>query len=135
MDEKLGAKKLTLADTPAHDSQVSDHFSHWGSPSEVFDTDTVNISYVVLEPGEEGPMHAHGSPVEEFYVILEGKLDIDIMDPETEETKTFELTPGELAYFPSGVYKKPVNRSDERAIELRFGSVGDTDGPNVIEGA
>lgn len=116
-------KTLRLDSVPSHDSQVSDYFSKWGSPSRFFGAETVGISYVEIEPGEEGPMHAHEEPIEEFYVILEGNLDIDVLDPETNEVETFELTTGQMAYFPPGVYKKPVNRSDQRAIELRFGSL------------
>ncbi|MGM0592581.1 MAG: cupin domain-containing protein [Halobacteriota archaeon] len=104
---------------------MSDNFSKWSSPSRSVGAETVAVSHVTLQPGESGPMHAHEPPIEEFYVALEGVIEIDVFDPESEAVETMELAEGQLAYFPPGVYKQPVNRSDEVAVELRFGSVTD----------
>lgn len=91
----------------------SDRFASWWQVSDQFECETVSITVVELDPGEKTPMHAHKDPVEEIYVVLEGKVDIETPDEYIEGA-----TPGTIAYFPPGVEHRPINTYDEPTVEL-----------------
>ena len=103
------------------DVKWSEIFEGWWQISENFDAETVSATVVEIGPGQATPMHSHKDPVEEFYLVLEGKVDIEIKDPETGEVEVVEgATPGTFAYFPPGVEHRPINNYDEPTVELGF---------------
>lgn len=101
----------------------SDHFSKWWQVSDIFGSETVSVTVVEIAPGEKTPMHAHEAPIEEYYVVLEGKVDLETPDELIEGA-----TPGTIAYFPPGVEHRPVNNYDEPSVELGIRALeGDVD--------
>lgn len=105
----------------------SEVFNHWWQVSEEFGAETVSATVVEIGPGQATPMHAHKPPVEEFYLVLEGTVDIEIKDPETGEVEVVEgATPGTFAYFPPGIEHRPINNYDEPTVELGFRALGGT---------
>ena len=97
----------------AEEGEWSDRFANWWQVSDQFDCETVSITVVELGPGEKTPMHSHEEPVEEIYVVLEGKVDIETPDEVVEGAE-----PGTIAYFPPGVEHRPANHYDEPSVEL-----------------
>lgn len=86
--------------------------------SDEFGSDTLSVTLLELDPGESTPIHAHAPPVEEYYIVLEGKVDLDMPNDRIEGA-----TPGMIAYFPPGVEHRPNNRYEEKAIQLGFRSL------------
>jgi mannose-6-phosphate isomerase-like protein (cupin superfamily) len=80
--------------------------------SDQFESETMRMSIIRFDPGERGPLHYHNPPTEEYYVVLEGTLDIS-MDGEIVEADegTVVLTSPETKHFPE-------NNTDEPAVLL-----------------
>lgn len=105
----------------------STFFNGFWQISESFGAETLSVTVVEIGPGQATPMHAHEEPVEEFYVVLEGVVDIEMKDPETGELRVFEEAgPGTFAYFPPGIEHRPINNYDEPSVELGFRAAGAT---------
>lgn len=103
----------------------SDVFAGWWQVSDEFEAETLSVTAVEIGPGQATPMHAHDAPVEEFYLVLEGTVDIEYKDPETGELEVVEgATPGTFAYFPPGVEHRPINNYDEPTVEVGFRALG-----------
>lgn len=102
----------------------SERFSGWWQVSEIFGSETISVTVVEIGPDEETPMHSHRTPVEEYYICLEGKVDLEIKDPKTGEVELIEgATPGTIAYFPPGVEHRPINNYDEPTVEIGWRSL------------
>lgn len=97
----------------AEEGEWSDRFAKWWQVSDQFECETLSITVVEIGPGEKTPMHSHEEPIEEIYVVLEGKVDIETPDEVVEGAG-----PGTIAYFPPGVEHRPANHYDEPSVEL-----------------
>jgi len=80
--------------------------------SDEFGSEKMRMSVIQFDPGERGPLHYHNPPTEEYYIVMEGQLDIS-MDGEILEADegTIILTSPETEHFPE-------NNTDEPAILL-----------------
>ncbi|MGM0591032.1 MAG: cupin domain-containing protein [Halobacteriota archaeon] len=112
---------------------VPDIFTEWKLVSEAFGTETMSVSAITIAPGEAGPMHSHPAPVEEYYYIHEGNVDIEVTDPETGEVELIEADAGSIFYFPPDVEHRPINRYDEPAVEIGFRTLGDGDEASAMD--
>jgi quercetin dioxygenase-like cupin family protein len=84
-----------------------------------FDPKNIHMSVIRFDPGEEGPLSYHHEPVEEFYYVAEGKLDIQLDD------QVYTAKAGSVAHVPAGTAHRPINKYDKPAILLSISS------PNV----
>lgn len=93
----------------------TDYHASWRDVTAHFGSETLSMTVVEKEPGDEGVMHAHDPPVEEVYVVLSGELDLVLPDRVVEGAQ-----PGTIAYFPPGLEHTTANSSDERAASIAF---------------
>lgn len=91
-----------------------DRISNWWVATEAFGSDHLDVTIVNHHPGEHGPMHAHEPPVEEYYFVLEGTIDLITSD------ESIIGEEGTICYFPPGVDHRVENNSDEPALVLAF---------------
>jgi mannose-6-phosphate isomerase-like protein (cupin superfamily) len=82
--------------------------------SEFFGSAHAAISVVRFEPGESGPLQVHHEPVEEYYLVLEGVLEVRLGD----EVVTAEA--GTVLFVPPGTAHRPTNDSNEPATLFSF---------------
>jgi mannose-6-phosphate isomerase-like protein (cupin superfamily) len=79
--------------------------------SDSFGSENMRFSVIRFEPGEGGPLHFHRTQ-EEYYVVLDGKLDVRM----GEEWVVAE--PGTVLYTPPRNQHSPKNNYDEPAVLL-----------------
>jgi quercetin dioxygenase-like cupin family protein len=124
--DDLPEGEFTLEDDDG-DVPWSERLSRWWQISDLFDSETLSVTVIELEPGDSTPMHAHEPPVEEYYVVLKGTVDIDLQEETIEGA-----TPGLIAYFPPGVEERLINRYETTSVQLGFrslcGSIDDMHG-------
>ncbi len=129
MTENLTAQWTHLEELPASEheetgvtrteSPPSDALEWHQSVSELFGTGPLYVAVGALAPGKAAPMHAHDPPIEEYYLILEGTVTLEVNDPETGTCRTVTEAPaGTLAHFPPGLEHRPKNITDSRALVL-----------------
>lgn len=87
--------------------------------SEAFESTNVAISVVEFAPGEAGPLQAHAEPVEEFYHIVRGSLDVRLDD------EVVSADAGTIVYIPPNTKHKPINNSNEQAVLFSFMTPGE----------
>ena len=89
----------------------------------------MRCSVIQFDPGERGPLHYHEDPQEEYYVVLEGTLDITVDD------EVVEADVGTVVYTPPDVQHFPENNTDEPAVLLALSSpkIPPSEGINVVE--
>lgn len=80
--------------------------------SDAFGAENLRTSVIQFDPGEEGPLSYHHEPIEEFYVVLDGKLDVQI------EEELVEADEGTVLFIPPGTSHAPRNPYDEPATLL-----------------
>lgn len=80
--------------------------------AERFGSDNMQMTVIRFDPGDEGPLNYHHDPIEEYYVVLEGKLDVQLDD----ELVTAEA--GTVLYLPPGTAHAPRNPYDDPAVLL-----------------
>lgn len=78
--------------------------------SDFFESEEFRSSIIRFEPGEGGPLHRHDPPAEEIYLVLDGKLDIQMGD------EIVEADPGTVLFTPPGRRHQPQNNYDEPAV-------------------
>lgn len=78
--------------------------------SDELDSENVQMSFIRFDPGERGPVHFHESPIEEYYLVLDGQLDIWI-DGETvrADEGTVVLTPPDTQHYPENNSEQPAD--------------------------
>lgn len=84
--------------------------------SEEFGSSNIRYSIIDFDPGEGGDLHYHTPPIEEYYFVLGGELDITVGD----ETRTAKQ--GSIIYVPPGEQHQPRNNTDETATLLAVSS-------------
>lgn len=82
--------------------------------SEFFGSEQSTISVVEFAPGESGPLQVHTDPVEEYYLVLDGELDVRLGE------MIVSAEPGTVLFIPSGTPHKPINDGDEPATLFSF---------------
>ena len=97
---------------------VSDGFDYGvlRSASAIFGAENLQFNVITFEPGEGGPLHYHHDPIEEYYVVLEGTMEIRIGD------EVVEADEGTVLFAPPGVKQQPRNNSDAPAWILSISS-------------
>ncbi|RQG95438.1 cupin domain-containing protein [Natrarchaeobius chitinivorans] len=99
--------------------------------SDTFGSENVRMSVFRFDPGERGPRHYHNPPGEEYYLILDGKLDIHMED------EIVEAGPGTILYTPSNKEHYPENTYDEPAYLLSVSAPkippGSEEGITIVE--
>lgn len=88
-----------------------DHGELW-SASAAFGGENLHFNVIKFDPGEGGPLHYHVEPIEEYYFVFEGRLDVRIGD------EVVEAEAGSVLFAPPGVLQQPTNTSDEPAWVL-----------------
>lgn len=88
--------------------EAFDHGKRFGL-SDHFGSTQQRCSIIRFDPGEGGPLHYHEEPIEEYYFVLAGKLDIRIGEDRV------SATPGTVLFTPSGTPHQPQNNSDRPA--------------------
>lgn len=78
----------------------------------LFGAENMLMSVIRFDPGEAGPLNYHHAPIEEYYVVLEGTLDVQL----DEELVTAER--GTILYLPPGTAHAPRNPYEEPAVLL-----------------
>lgn len=103
-----------LGSSDWHDLPIDDAFTYGTrfALSDTFDSEEFRGSVIRFDPGEGGPLHYHEPPVEEIYMVLEGKLDIQLGD------EIVEADAGTVLFTPSGNRHQPRNNYDEPAVLL-----------------
>lgn len=96
--------------------------------SDEMGSENIQFSVIRFEPGEGGPKHYHESPTEEYYIVLDGTLDIWV------DGETVEAGPGTVVLTPPETPHSPTNNSDEPATLLAASSPKAAGGIQVIEG-
>lgn len=84
--------------------------------SDAFGSENMRMSVIRFDPGERGPRHYHEGPIEEYYLVLEGTLDV------TMDGEVVEADEGTVLYTPPGTQHFPENTSDEPAVLLAVSS-------------
>lgn len=80
------------------------------SPAEYFDSNgEFSLSFIEFGPGQGGNLHYHEAPVEEFYFVLSGKLDVRVGD------EVVNAEAGTMIYTPPETLQQPFNNYDEPA--------------------
>lgn len=77
------------------------------------------FSVITFEPGQGGPHHYHRPPTEEYYLVLDGTLDI------TYDGEVIEAEAGTVIYTPPETPHQPQNNSEEPATLLSVNLPGD----------
>lgn len=115
------ARWTHLEDAPQGE-KLTDRFAAYWKPLQEFGAEGLDMSIIDVDPGERGPYHSHEGSVEEYYLVLDGNLDVELDD------ETVQGRPGTVLYFPPGAPHRPVNRSDETArfLSMRTGEGGRT---------
>ncbi|MGM0590134.1 MAG: cupin domain-containing protein [Halobacteriota archaeon] len=80
--------------------------------SDAMGSENMRFSVIEFDPGQRGPLHEHNPPGEEYYMVLEGSLDIEVGGD------VVEADAGTIVYTPSETPHFPENNSDEPAILL-----------------
>jgi len=80
--------------------------------SDEFESENIELVVYQLEPGEGINLHYHNPPMEEYYFIMEGKLDVRLGDEEV------VAEPGTVVFIPPGVKHQPENNYDETATYM-----------------
>lgn len=91
---------------------LGDRFAAFRRPLAGFPATGIDMSVVVMDPGQRGPRHAHDGTMEEYYVVLEGTVDVELPD------ETVRGRPGTVFFFPPGATHRPTNASADRAVFL-----------------
>lgn len=97
--------------------------------SDEFDSENMRFSIIQFNPGDRGPLHYHEEPQEEYYLVLEGTLDITMGDEVvTADEGTVLYTPPETQHFPE-------NNTDEPAVLLAVSgpNIPPSEGISVVE--
>jgi len=96
--------------------QMAEQFpnGHFWKPTHLFDSERIDISVIEMAPGEGGPRHSHEPPVEEFYMVLDGDVEIELDDEHVAGPE------GMIFFFPPGTVHRPVNTTDTTARLLSF---------------
>lgn len=99
--------------------------------SDEMGSENIRVSIIWFDPGEGGPKHYHDAPAEEYYYVVEGKLDITVGD------NVVEADAGTVVYTPPEVPHQPQNNYDEPALLLAFSSpsIPASEGVTVVEDA
>jgi mannose-6-phosphate isomerase-like protein (cupin superfamily) len=99
--------------------------------SDEFDSQNMRFSIIRFHPGDRGPLHYHEEPGEEFYLVLEGELDITMGD------EVVQADEGTVLYTPSETQHFPENNTDEPAVLLAASApnIPPSEGITVIEDA
>lgn len=89
----------------------------------------MRCSVIQFEPGERGPLHYHEDPQEEYYVVLDGELDITVGG------EVIEADEGTVVYTPPETEHFPENNTDESAVLLALSSpqIPPSEGINIVE--
>lgn len=95
--------------------------------SDELESENIQFSVIRFEPGEGGPKHLHESPTEEYYMVLDGTLDIWV------DGETIEAGPGTVVLTPPETAHSPTNSSDEPATLLAVSSPKAAGGIQVVE--
>lgn len=91
-------------------------------------SENIRCSVIRFYPGDRGPLHYHDDPIEEYYVILDGKIDIVFED------ETLEAEEGRCIFTPPGVRHYPHNTYETPAVILSVTSPSvEMAGMNFIE--
>lgn len=101
---------------------LKDRFRHFWKPTHAFGSDQLDISVIEMEPGQKGPKHSHDEPMEEYYMVLEGEIEVRFPDDSVTGSA------GTFFFFKPGAVHRPLNTSDQpaRLLSLRVRS-GDED--------
>ena len=70
--------------------------------------------FFIMEPGSSMGEFQHEG--EEFAHVIQGKLEVALTDPKTEEKEKFILTEGDTIYYPSNYLHKYANLSRQKSI-------------------
>lgn len=99
--------------------------------SDVLDSENMRCSVIQFNPGDRGPLHYHNEDQEEYYIVLEGTLDITLGD------EVVEADEGTIVYTPPGTQHFPKNNTDEPAVLLALSSpnIPPSRGITVVEDA
>ena len=95
-----------------------------------FGAEQLQFNVIKFDPGEGGPLHYHVDPIEEYYFVLEGSLEIRIGDD------VVEADAGTVAFAPPGVLQQPTNTGDDPAWLLSISAPrleATADGVVVVE--
>lgn len=84
--------------------------------SDAFGSENMRMSIIRFDPGERGPLHYHEGSIEEYYLVLEGTLDV------TMDGEVVEADEGTVLYTPPGTRHFPENTSDGPAVLLAVSS-------------
>lgn len=97
--------------------------------SDEFDSENMRCSIIQFNPGDRGPLHYHEDPQEEYYVVIDGTLDITMGE------EVVEAEEGTVLYTPPGTQHFPENNTDEPAVLLAMSSpnIPPSEGINVVE--
>jgi quercetin dioxygenase-like cupin family protein len=94
----------------------------------VFATDDVQVTHMVLAPGQEVPWHLHTEVCDTFYVVR-GPVTIYTRVPD--ETRIGET--GDTVQVPAGQAHRVVNESDHDVATILIQGVGTYDFRPVLE--
>jgi mannose-6-phosphate isomerase-like protein (cupin superfamily) len=83
---------------------------------EEFESEHIKFNIWHIEPGQSSVLNAHEEPVREFYYIIDGTLDIRLVDANHDEV--VQADAGSVIYIPADVKHRPKNTSDEPAVLL-----------------
>jgi mannose-6-phosphate isomerase-like protein (cupin superfamily) len=97
--------------------------------SDEFDSENMRFSIIRFHPGDRGPLHYHNEPAEEYYMVLEGSLDITMGD------EVVEADEGTVLYTPPETQHFPENNTDEPAVLLAVSApnIPTSEGITVVE--
>lgn len=100
------------------DLPVNEEFEYGAmyNASEKFNVDNQQFVIIRFDPGDIGPLSYHDEPINEFYYILDGPIDIQLGE-DIVKAKT-----GTVVHAPPGVPHRPLNEYDEPALMIASAS-------------
>lgn len=103
----MGYRKVSTADV---ESAVPDEWGGMWFLRDALGTETLGVTVLELEPGGKNKPHDHaGDGQEEVYLVVEGRVEVDLAD------ETVTLGPDEALRIDPGERRQIANRGDERA--------------------
>lgn len=110
-----------------HGAPVADRFTNYWKASAAFGAEISDLGVIEIAPGERGPRHSHEAPIEEYYVVLDGEIDVVLDD------RTVTGGEGTVFFFPPGSVHYPVNTSGDRTLLLSFRALGSDGVMGMVE--
>lgn len=116
MTDDSQARWVHFEDAPGGATE-SDRFTEFRKPLTDLGAESLDVSLIEVGPGESGPKHAHWGSVEEFYVVLEGEMAVELAD------EVVRARQGTTFFFPPGAPHQPFNDSGAppRFLTMRTG--------------